>query len=123
MPDLVLTSLLLCAIEKQYPDFALNVEALLSNPSIPSNQKTFEHTFGRFRMEYYRRKARQEEEEDETDFGVHSVQQKEHCVICNRIHRRGCWVKYPELASSDLQDYFKRKYQEWKAKGALKEIG
>jgi hypothetical protein len=122
IPDLVLTSLLLCAIERQYRDFVTNTEAQLSNPTTPSNQKTFEYTFGRFRTEYYRRRARQEEEDQEDQMaGVHAVSM-ERCVVCDRLHGRGCWVVNPELAPSDKQGYYKRKHDEWKAKTKTEEL-
>jgi len=123
LPDLVLISLLLCAIDKHYSDFVSSVEIQLSQPATPAAQKTFEYIFGRFRTEYYRKKAREEEQsEDEID-GINSVQKGHHCTICDRIHGRNCWVKDPELGPPYLRDRLQKRHDEWKAKTNAKEEG
>ena len=54
LPDLVLTSILLHAVEESFPEFSLLVEIQLSDPLTKPAQKTFEYAFGRFRAEFYR---------------------------------------------------------------------
>ena len=56
LPELVLISMLLQAVEEAYPEFTSIIEAQLSEPSLTG--RTFEYVFGRFRTEFYRRKAR-----------------------------------------------------------------
>ena len=57
LPDLVLIAVLLDAVEGNYKDFAILIEAHLNHPSTVESQKTFKYVFVHFRSEFYQAKV------------------------------------------------------------------
>ena len=112
LPDLVLTSILLHAVEESFPEFSLLVEIQLSDPLTKPAQKTFEYAFGRFRAEFYRQKARHRR----GGSSFVALVQREPCNICGRTHGKVCWTKSPELAPPERREFFEKLHKEWKAK-------
>lgn len=128
IPDLILTCFLPIAIEDRFEDFTTLIESYLAQPSTPDTQKTFEYTFERFRTAQYRGELREEaadyvaamsQGERKKGKGSQEGEQREKCSYCDKVHRKICWTKNPELAPAYLQDYYKWKYQELMSKSKV----